>query len=142
MARLGDPPNYSTPRTLGLAAVCVLAALAHFALGAFDYERGRYLGLGGMLLGGLLLVYGVLSVIRYAEALDAMHDPLPRAPMYDTPHQRLTLLVGVGLNGIGGLVCLAWALAGALPLWHLAALALHVWGAALAWSARARTGTG
>ena len=139
MARLGDPPNYSTPRTLGLSAVCLLAALAHFTLGAFDYDRvDRYLGLGGMLLGGLLLVYGVLSVIRYAEAHDAMTDPLPRAPMYDTPHQRMTLLVGVGLNVLGLLVCLAWAVAGTLPLWHLAAGALNLWGAGLAWSARPR----
>ena len=82
----GDPPHYSTPRTLGLGAACVLVALAQFALGAFDDgEVSRHLGLGNMALGGLLPVYGVQTVIRYAEAQDALTDPLPRAPMPAPP---------------------------------------------------------
>lgn len=135
---LGDAPNYSTPRTLGLAGVSILAALAHFGLGAFDYGGERYLGLAGMLLAGLLLVYGVLTLIRYAEARDAMSDPNPRTPMYHTPHERLTLVIGLGLNLLGALTALAWALAGAAWPWHLLGAALNLWGAWLAWRARPR----
>ena len=139
----GDPPNYSTPLTLGLGAACVLASLTEFVLGALDYgDVNRYLGLGNMSLGGLLLVYGVLTVIRYAEAQDALHDPLPRAAMYDTPHQRLTLLVGVGLNLLGLAVCVAWAAAGQRPLLHLLGAALHLWTAWLAWRGRIRGAEG
>ena len=135
----GDPPNSSTPSTLGLGVACVLAALAQFVLGAFDYgDVNRYLGLGNMALGGLLLVYGVLTVIRYAEAQDALTDPLPRTPMYDTPHQRLTLLAGLGLNVAGLVVCLAWAAAGQRPPLHLLGAALHLWTAWLAWQGRVR----
>lgn len=137
MPALGEPPNYSTPRTLGLALVSILASLAHFALGALDYAGvSRYLGLGTMLLAGLLLVFGILTLIRYAEARDAMGDPHPRAPMYATPHERLTLLVGLGLNAAGALVALAWALHGDWPLAHVGAAAINLWAAALAWRSR------
>ncbi|WP_412027798.1 hypothetical protein [Deinococcus yunweiensis] len=136
MSSLGDPPNYSTPRTLGLALVSILAALAHFVLGALDYGESRYLGLGTMLLAGLLLVFGVLTLIRYAEARDAMGDPYARAPMYATPHERLTVLVGVGLNVAGVLAALAWAAHGDWPTWHAVAALVNVWAAVLAWRGR------
>lgn len=139
MPALGDPPNYSTPRTLGLALVSILAALAHFGLGALDYaQTSRYLGLVGMLLAGLLLVYGVLTLIRYAEAQDAMGDPVPRAPMYATPHEWMTYRAGVGLNAAGLLVALAWALHGDAPAWHLLGGALNIWATVLAWRSRPR----
>ncbi|WP_165795222.1 hypothetical protein [Deinococcus koreensis] len=140
MPALGDPPNYSTPRTLGLALVSVLAALAHFGLGALDYGvASPYLGLGGMLLGGLLLVYGVLTLIRYAEALDAMGDPQPRTPMYATPHEWLTFRAGVGLNLAGLGVALAWAAVGQASVWHLLGGLVNAWAAWLAWRSRPRT---
>ncbi|GHF41617.1 hypothetical protein HNQ07_001450 [Deinococcus metalli] len=137
MASLGDPPTYSTPRTLGLALVSLLAALAHFVLGALDYGAvSRYLGLGTMLLAGLLLVFGSLTLIRYAEARDAMGDPYARAPMYATPHETLTVVVGVGLNVAGVLVAAAWAVHGDWPAWHLLAALVNVWAAVLAWRSR------
>lgn len=137
MATLGDPPNYSTPRTLGLAVTSVLGALAHFTLGALDYEHvSRYLGLTVMLLAGLLLVYGVLTLIRYAEAITSMEDPHARTPMYDTPHERLTYRLGVGLNGLAAASALAWALGGELPVWHLAAGAVNLLAVWLAWLTR------
>lgn len=138
---LGDAPNYSTPRTLGLALVSILGSLAHFALGALDYSNvDRYLGLWGMLLAGLLLVFGVLSLIRYAEAHDAMTDPSPRTPMYSTPHESLTFLIGTGLNGLAALTALAWAASGQLVPWHLAAAAVNLWAVWLAWRARPKRG--
>lgn len=137
MPALGDPPNYSTPTTLGLALSSVLGALAHFTLGALDYEAvSRYLGLAVMLLAGLLLVYGVLTLIRYAEAITSMHDPHARTPMYNTPHETLTYRVGMGLNGLAAVSALAWAVGGELPLWHLAAGALNLYSAFLAWRTR------
>ncbi|QFP77551.1 hypothetical protein [Deinococcus sp. AJ005] len=137
MPALGDPPNYSTPRTLGLALVSVLGALAHFTLGALDYEHvSRYLGLAVMLLAGLLLVFGILTLIRYAEAITSMHDPHARTPMYNTPHEGLTYRVGVGLNGLAAASALAWAVGGELPLWHLAAALVNVYAAYLAWQTR------
>ncbi|MFB9991827.1 hypothetical protein ACFFLM_07580 [Deinococcus oregonensis] len=136
---LGDAPNYSTPRTLGLALVSILGSLAHFTLGALDYGNvSRYLGLYGMLLAALLLVFGVLSLIRYAEAQDAMTDPSPRTPMYSTPHERLTFLVGTGLNALCALTALAWAAGGQLVPWHLAAAAVNLWAVWLAWQAKPR----
>ncbi|CAM3885002.1 hypothetical protein [Deinococcus frigens] len=137
MPALGDPPNYSTPRTLGLALSSVLGSLAHFVLGALDYEHvSRYLGLAVMLLAGLLLVYGILTLIRYAEALTSMHDPHARTPMYNTPHETLTYRLGLGLNGLAAVSALAWAVGGELPLGHLAAGALNVYSAYLAWQTR------
>ena len=137
MATFGDPPTYSTPRTLGLALVSILASLAHFVLGALDYGAvSRYLGLGTMLLAGLLLVYGILTLIRYAEARDAMGDPYARAPMYATPHEHLTFVVGVGLNAAGLLAALVWAAHGNWPVWHTLAALVNAWAAVLAWRSR------
>lgn len=116
---LGDPPTYSTPRTLGLALVSVVGALGHFWLGAAEYSRmGRFIGLWEMILAALLLVYGVLTLIRFVEALDALSDLHPRTPMYATPHEWLTFWVGLGLNGLAALLGLYWVWRGELPLWH------------------------
>lgn len=137
MPSLGDPPNYSTPRTLGLALSSVAGALAHFILGALDYENaGRFLGLAVMMLAGLLLVYGVLTLIRYAEAVTSMQDPHARTPLYSTPHERLTFRLGLGLNGLAAASAVAWALAGEVPLWHLAAAAINGVAVILAWRSR------
>ncbi|AIZ45559.1 hypothetical protein QR90_11425 [Deinococcus radiopugnans] len=137
MPAFGDPPNYSTPRTLGLALTSILGSLAHFTLGALDYEHvSRYLGLAVMLLAGLLLVYGVLTLIRYAEAITSMQDPHARTPMYNTPHETLTYRVGVGLNALAACSAVAWAVGGELPLWHLGAGVVNVWAAYLAWLTR------
>ncbi|GGO23387.1 hypothetical protein [Deinococcus humi] len=137
MPALGDPPNYSTPRTLGLALTSILGSLAHFTLGALDYEHvSRYLGLAVMLLAGLLLVYGILTLIRYAEAVTSMQDPHARTPMYNTPHEDLTYRVGVGLNALAAGSALAWAIGGELPLWHLAAGVLNMYSVYLAWLTR------
>ncbi|MBB5236175.1 hypothetical protein [Deinococcus budaensis] len=125
MPPLGAPPTYSTPATLGLALLALLTSLWHFALGALDYAgAGRYPGLALILLAGLLLVYGVLTLIRYAEARDAMTDPHPRTPMYATPHQSRVPLIGVGLAGLLLAADLAFALAGQHPLGHLLGLGL------------------
>ncbi len=114
----GDPPAYSTPRTLGLAVASWLASLGHFALGAAEYARiGRFTGLWEMILAGLL-VYAVLTVIRYAEARDALGDPNPRTPMYGTPHEWMTFWLGLSLNALAVLVSLGWALRGELSVWH------------------------
>ena len=137
MPALGDPPNYSTPRTLGLALTSILGSLAHFTLGALDYEHvSRYLGLAMMLLAGLLLVYGILTLIRYAEAITSMQDPHARTPMYNTPHEDLTYRVGVGLNALAAGSALAWAIGGELPLWHLAVGVVNVYSVYLAWLTR------
>ncbi len=137
MPALGDPPNYSTPRTLGLALTSILGSLAHFTLGALDYEHvSRYLGLAVMLLAGLLLVYGILTLIRYAEAITSMQDPHARTPMYNTPHESLTFRVGVGLNALAAASALAWAVGGELPLWHLGAGVVNMYSLYLAWLTR------
>ena len=134
---LGDPPNYSTPRTLGLALVSLLGALAHFALGAAEYSRiGRYVGLFEMILAGLLLVYGALTAIRFFEAQDALGDPRPRTPMYATPHEWLTFSVGLGLNGLLALLSVFWELRGELLPWHGLALLITLSGAYLAWRSK------
>jgi len=121
MPPLGAPPTYSTPATLRLALLALLTSLWHFTLGALDYaEAGRYPGLALMLLAGLVLVYGVLTLIRYAEARDAMGDPHPRTPMYATPHGSRVPLIGVGLGGVLVLGDLAFALAAQHLIGHLA----------------------
>ncbi|WP_194165290.1 hypothetical protein [Deinococcus terrestris] len=125
MPPLGAPPAYSTPATLGLALLAIVTSLWHFTLGALDYAgTGRYPGLALLLISGLLLVYGVLLLIRYAEARDAMNDPQPRAAMYATPHESRVPLVGVGLAGLLVLADAAFALTGQLLPWHLAGLLL------------------
>ncbi|GAA5514750.1 hypothetical protein Dcar01_03510 [Deinococcus carri] len=125
MPPLGAPPTYSTPAMLGLALLALVTALWHFTLGALDYTgAGRYPGLALMLLAGLLLVYGVLALIRYIEARDAMTDPYPRTPMYDTPHQGRVPRVGVGLAGLLVVADAAFALEAQHPLGHVAGLLL------------------
>ncbi|MGI8746945.1 MAG: hypothetical protein ACR2J4_01150, partial [Deinococcus sp.] len=78
------------------------------------------------------LVYGILLLIRFAEARDAMSDPLPRTAMYVTRHERMNYRAGLGLHGVGMLVALGWALAGHIPVWHLAGALLSLYDAALA----------
>ncbi|WP_104991252.1 hypothetical protein [Deinococcus sp. NW-56] len=137
MPPLGAPPTYSTPATLGLALLAILTSLWHFTLGALDYAgSGRYPGLALLLLSGLLLVYGVLTLIRYAEARDAMHDPQPRAAMYTTPHESRVPLVGLGLAGLLVLADIAFVFAGQLPLWHVGGLLLSGVLARQAWRIR------
>lgn len=136
---LGDPPNYSTPRTLGLALVSVVGALGHFWLGAAEYSRiGRFTGLWEMILAALLLVYGVLTLIRFAEALDALGDRHPRTPMYATPHEWLTYWVGLCFNGLAALVSLFWIIRGELTIWHALTMLVNVAGVWLALRSKPR----
>lgn len=135
----GDPPSYSTRKTLALALVSIVGALATFVLGALDYAAiGRWWGLWELIVAALLLVFGVLASIRFLEAQDALGDTMPRTPMYATPHERLTFAVGLGLNTLALLVHLANMLRHELPLWHAATLLVNVWAAALAWQTRPR----
>ena len=122
-AEFGSAPSYSTRRTLTLALLSVLAALLHGGLGAVDYPLSRPAGLAMMLVAGGLLVYGILLGIRYAEAQDAMHDPLPRSALYDTAHERGSYATGLLLHAALLLTAVTWAaLRQAVP-WHaLAAL--------------------
>ncbi|GAA5534925.1 hypothetical protein [Deinococcus aluminii] len=127
MPPFGTPPAYSTPATLGLALLALLTALWHFTLGALDYANaGRYEGLALMLLAGLMLVYGILTLIRYVEARDAMTDPHPRTAMYATVHQRRVPLIGLGLAVLLCLADLAFAVSAQVPFWHVAGLLLAV----------------
>ena len=136
---LGDPPNYTTPSTIRLALVSSLGAMVHFTLGALEYGRvGPFVGLWQMVLAGFLLVFGVLTTIRYLEALDAMRDPQPRTPMYDTPHEWWTYRVGVALHALGVLLCLYWMLRSELPWFYGAALLLNALGVWLASRMRPR----
>lgn len=117
---LGDPPSYSTPRTLALAGVSMLLAVSTLWLAAPDYANyGRWIGLAEMLVAALLLVYGILTAIRFIEARDALMDTRPRTPMYDTPHEWMTFWVGVSLNGVLAVQHLIWVILGQLPILHL-----------------------
>lgn len=137
---LGDPPNYSTPSTIRLALVSSLGAMVHFMLGALEYGRvGPFVGLWQMVLAGFLLVFGVLTTIRYLEARDALGDPHPRTPMYDTPHEWWTYRVGVALHVLGVLLCLYWMLNSELTLFYGAALLVNVAGVWLASLLRPRS---
>ena len=88
-------PATAPAAPLTLALLSVLAALLHGGLGAVDYPLSRPAGLAMMLVAGGLLVYGILLGIRYAEAHDAMHDPLPRSALYDTAHERGSYTTGL-----------------------------------------------
>lgn len=127
MAPLGAPPTYSTPAMLGLSLLALLTSLWHFTLGAIDYaQAGRYQGLALILLAGWMLVYGVLTLIRYVEARDAMTDPHPRTPMYDTPHQSRVPLAGMVLAALLAAGDIAFSLIAQHPLGHLLGLLLAV----------------
>jgi hypothetical protein len=115
---LGSAPSYSTRTTLGLALLTIAASLLHGVLGTLDYPASWLSGTGYLLLAGLLLVYGILLLIRYAEARDAMSDPLPRTPMYATRHERMNFLAGAGLHLLAAAVALTWALLGRVPVAH------------------------
>lgn len=134
---LGDPPNYSTPKTLGLALSSLAGGVAHFVLGALEYGRvGPFVGLWQMILAGFLLVFGVLTTIRYFEALDAMGDPHPRTPMYGTPHEWVIYRVGVSLHGLGVLLCAYWMLHSELVIFYGLVLLLNVVGVWLAFRSK------
>ena len=127
----GTAPSYSTRTTLSLALLTIAASLLHGALGAIDYPASWPAGMGYILLSGLLLVFGVLLLIRYAEAQDAMSDPLPRTPMYATRHERMNVLVGLGLHLTAIAVALVWALLGHIPVAHAVATGVSLWAALL-----------
>ncbi|MGY2894322.1 hypothetical protein [Deinococcus sp. UYEF24] len=140
--RFGLAPSYSTRTTLVLALLTIAASLFHGALGAVDYPASWPAGTGYILLSGLLLVYGILLLIRYAEAHDAMSDPLPRTPMYDTRHERMNHQVGLGLHLLAAAVALTWALTRHAPVAHALAIALSVYAAWLVQRSRPRPGEG
>ncbi|ULH14632.1 hypothetical protein MF271_11500 [Deinococcus sp. KNUC1210] len=100
------------------------ASLLHGGLGATDYPLTRAGGVAYILLSGLLLVYGVLLLIRYAEARDAMSDPLPRTAMYDTAHERGNFRAGVGLHGASVVFALVFAALHQVLVWHVLATVL------------------
>jgi hypothetical protein len=125
----GTAPSYSTRTTLSLALLTIVAALLHGALGAIDYPASWPAGVAYILLAGLLLVYGILLLIRYAEARDAMSDPLPRTPMYATKHERMNHLVGLGLHAAAALFALTWALLRHVPLAHAVAILMNLYAA-------------
>ena len=127
--RFGLAPSYSTRTTLTLALLTMLASLLHGGLGALDYPASWPAGVAYLLLSGLLLVYGILLLIRYAEAHDAMSDPLPRTPMYATRHERMNHQVGLGLHAVAGVFALSWALLRHAPLAHVAAASLSLYAA-------------
>jgi len=128
---LGTPPSYSTTTTLALALLTIAASLVHGALGTFDYPLSWPGGVVYILLAGLLLVYGVLLLIRYAEARDAMSDPLPRTAMYATRHERMNHLTGVGLHAAALLVACIWMALRHGSLVHLAGVLLSLWAVGL-----------
>lgn len=136
--RFGLAPSYSTRTTLALALLTIVASLVHGALGAVDYPVNWPGGTGYMLLSGLLLVYGILLLIRYAEAHDAMSDPLPRTPMYDTRHERMNHQVGLGLHLLAAAVALAWAVTRHAPVAHALAIMVSLYGAWLVQRSRPR----
>ena len=123
-ADFGRPPSYSTLTTLGLALLSVAASLLHGGLGATDYTLTRAGGVAYMLLSGLLLVYGILLLIRYAEARDAMSDPLPRTAMYDTAHERGNFRAGVGLHAASVAFAVVFAALHQVLVWHALAVLL------------------
>ena len=125
----GAAPSYSTRTTLSLALLTIAASLLHGALGAVDYPASWPAGVAYILLSGLMLVYGILLLIRYAEAHDAMSDPLPRTPMYATRHERMNHLAGLGLHLLASAVALAWAVTRHAPLAHAAAIAVSLYAA-------------
>ena len=90
----------------------------HGALGTYDYPLSWPAGVAYILLAGLLLVYGILLLIRYAEAHDAMSDPLPRTPMYATRHERMNHLIGLGLHAVAAAFALSWTLLRHAPVAH------------------------
>ncbi|WP_425146403.1 hypothetical protein [Deinococcus sp.] len=137
-AEFGRAPSYSTATTLWLALVSLAASLLHGGLGATDYPLSRPWGLTYILLSGFALVYGILLLIRYAEARDAMSDPLPRTPMYDTAHERGNHVIGLGLHGLLGACALGWAVQRQVPVMHGLALLLS----GLAWMLLARSRPG
>lgn len=124
---LGSAPSYSTRTTLSLALLTIVASLLHGGLGTTDYPSSWPAGVAYILLAGLLLVYGILLLIRYAEALDAMTDPLPRTPMYATRHERLNHLVGSGLHLAAALFALIWIWLGHLAWGHGLAMLLSLY---------------
>lgn len=137
---LGSAPSYSTRTTLSLALLTIAAALLHGALGTVDYPASWPAGVGYILLSGLMLVYGILLLIRYAEARDAMNDPLPRTAMYATRHERMTQLVGLGLHLLAAAVALSWALNRHAPAAHAVAIAVSLYAALLVQRSQPRHG--
>ena len=126
---LGAAPSYSTRTTLLLALLTILASLLHGGLGALDYPASWPAGVAYILLSGLLLVYGILLLIRYAEAHDAMNDPLPRTPMYATRHERMNHQIGLGLHALAASFALTWALLRHAPVAHAFAIAVSLYAA-------------
>ncbi len=134
----GEPPAYTRTAVLGAALLSILGGLAHAVLGAIDLNARLWPAMLYLGLDAALFVFGILLLIRFVEARDAMTDPSPRVRMYDR-HERTTYLGGLA----GALACL---LAGLLWLgavrwgpWHLlpgAVTVLTAWAYLRLWRAK------
>lgn len=125
----GEPPAYTRGAVLGAALLAIGAALATGVLGALDLRPRLWPAMLYLGLASGLLVFGIMLLVRFVEARDALTDPLPRVRLYDR-HERAIYLTGLAGSLAGVLGGLLWLGAVSWGLWHLLPAAISL-GAAL-----------
>ncbi len=124
MQELGDVPAYASRGALIAAVACIVGGLMQLALGVLDLNLGLLPGFATMGVAFLTFVTGLVLLIRWIEARDAMTDPTPRVRLYDTRHERHLYLAATILTLAATALNVSWRHVGGWGPLHLAPAAL------------------
>ena len=118
MNGFGEPPAYTTPVVFLTGVLTMIGGLAHALLSVPEMSAALVLGSLSVALSFLVFLYGLMLVIRYIEARDALGDTRPRTPQYDR-HERTTYLSGLVITLLITGVAAQWSHASETGTWHL-----------------------
>ncbi|WP_027481816.1 hypothetical protein [Deinococcus pimensis] len=124
MQELGDVPAYASRGALAGAVLCIVGGLMQLALGVLDLNLGLLPGFATMGVAFLTFVTGLVLLIRWIEARDAMTDPSPRVRLYDTRHERHLYLAATVVTLAAATLNVQWRDVGGWGPFHLAPAAL------------------
>lgn len=117
MQGFGEPPAYTTRAVLVAALLCMLGGLANTFVSVLDMGRAFVPGVLSVALAFGLFLFGLVLLIRFVEARDAMSDPLPRLRQYDR-HEGAAYLIGLGATLLTSMVAASWSAAPGPAAWH------------------------
>jgi hypothetical protein len=128
-ATFGAPPAYASGTALVGAVLSIVAGLGQLVLGVLDLNLGWLPGFVTMGVAFLSFVTGLVLLIRWIEARDAMTDPTPRVRLYDSRHEGRLYFLALALSVVAAGLNVSWRNVGGWGPWHLVPAALCSWAA-------------